>query len=145
MKKMSILSLALAASIGIASVAFAAPAIVNETKIVRSGVFPTPVSADLTNGNAITLTSGNLLRIKNLDAINAITVTFADQHTNREGYKTNATFVLGASAIGYCGPFIATRWADGNKLLQFSYSGGTVGAQVENLRLPYGETESTTK
>lgn len=144
MKKLILSALAIL-GLSMATALPAASTVLNTMKIVRSGYVPTPVAVSAATPVAVTLTAGEFLRVTNPDASVAMTWVFTDQRTNREGYKTDATFIVPAAKSAYTGPFIKSRWADGNGLLQGSFTGSTQPASVEAMRLPYGESEATTK
>jgi len=149
MTKRTLLTLGLAASLALAMTPqlAATPTNLTSQKILRSGVTPTQYTLITANAGAysVSLTAGDLLRVKNNDAGQAVTLTFTDQRVNKEGYSTNATLVLAASAIGYAGPFMKNRWADGSGLLQITFAGTTQSATAEAVRLPFGEPEAQTK
>jgi len=119
----------------------------SEYKISRSGQTVTAQAVDWSNGNALTLNTGAFLRFENLDGTNAMTVTIAVQKTSNDGYTNNAVIPFATSAVKYLGPFSTRWWADSAGKLQLSYSAGTqpISPTVEVMRLPFGESEASTK
>jgi len=136
---------ALLAVLLLASQAQAAATAVGVTKVVRSGVTLTAQAIDYAGGNYVPLTGGEFIVV--ITSAMDLTMTVTDQQTNLNGYTNDAVCFTPAGKTKIFGPWNPNRWGDGNKRCQFTWtaSGSTTGATVMGGKLPYGESEATTK
>ncbi len=122
---------------------FVGRAIVESTKISRSGQTIAMTAINYSRGNRAKIYGGETVRFANTGN-DVLTVTFY----NRNG-GTNSTSTIPANGSVSMGPFVTRQWADGNGYLSWDYSGGSDSdnalVTVGVARLPVGEPDSQTR